>query len=57
MVALLLLSFGCLISVNIIWLFLAVPRVDLRFVIVDFPDHTHVLSAVEANLYCVLTGN
>ena len=28
----------------VVWLFLAVPRVCLQFVIVVFPDHTHLLS-------------
>ena len=40
-VALLNLSFWCLVMVG--WLFLAVPRSCLRFVIVVFPDHTHLL--------------
>ena len=39
MVALLNLSSWCLVMVE--WLFLAVPRGCLRFVIVVFPDHTH----------------
>ena len=38
-VALLCLSSWCLVIV--VWLFLAVPRVCLQFVIVVFPDHTH----------------
>ena len=29
--------------VMVVWLFLAVPLVCLRFVIVVFPDHTHLL--------------
>ena len=33
------LSSWCLVMVE--WLFLAVPWVCLRFVIVVFPDHTH----------------
>ena len=28
---------------TVVWLFLAVPRVFLQFVIVVFPDHTHLL--------------
>ena len=40
-VALLSLSSLCLLMV--VWLFLAVPWVCLRFVIVVFPDHTHLL--------------
>ena len=43
LVALLLLSYGCLVTVNILCLFLAVPWVGLRCVLVVFPDHTHLL--------------
>ena len=39
LVALLSLSSWCLVMV--VWLFLAMPCVCLRFVIVVFPDHTH----------------
>ena len=52
LVALLNLSFWCLVMVE--WLFLAVPWGCLRFVIVVFPDHTHLLfyrKAVEVYLY------
>ena len=41
LVTLLSLSSWCLVIV--VWLFLAVPRVYLQFVIVLFPDHTHLL--------------
>ena len=41
LVALLNLSSWCLVMVE--RLFLAVPRGCLRFVIVVFPDHTHIL--------------
>ena len=41
LVALLSLSSWCLMIV--VWLFLAVSRVGLQFVIVVFPDHTHLL--------------
>ena len=41
LVALLSLSSWCLMIV--VWLFLAVPSVCLQFVIVVFPDHTHLL--------------
>ena len=41
LVALLGLSSWCLVMV--VWLFLAVPWVCLRFVIVVFSDHTHLL--------------
>ena len=39
LVALLNFSSWCLVMVE--WLFLAVPRGCLQFVIVVFPDHTH----------------
>ena len=41
LVALLSLSSWCLVIV--VWLFLLVPWVCLQFVIVVFPDHTHLL--------------
>ena len=41
LVALLCLSFWCLVIVA--WLFLTMKRVCLQFVIVVFPDHTHLL--------------
>ena len=41
LIALLGLSSWCLVMV--VWLFLEVPKVFLRFVIVVFPDHAHLL--------------
>ena len=43
LITLLLLSFGCLVTVNVPWLFLAVTWVGLQCVIVVFPDHAHIL--------------
>ena len=43
LVALLLLSHRCLISVNVLWSFPTVPWVGLQCGIVVFPDHTHLL--------------
>ena len=43
LVALLLLSYRCVVNVNLPWLFLVVPCVGLQFVIVVFPDHTRLL--------------
>ena len=43
MVALLLLSYRCIVTINVLWLFLTVPWVDLQSVTVVFPDHTHLL--------------
>ena len=31
------------------WLFLAVPRGSLRFAIVAFPDHTHLLFIINSS--------
>ena len=42
------LSSWCLVMVE--WLFLAVPRGCLQFVIVVFPDHTHLLFLVECHI-------
>ena len=44
--ALLLLSYRCLVAVNVLWLFLAVMWVGLQCVIVVFPDHTHLFFCV-----------
>ena len=46
LVALLNLSSWCLVVVE--WLFLAVPWDYLQFVIVAFPDHTHLLFLVNS---------
>ena len=43
LVDLLLLSYGCLVAVNVLRLFLAVPWVGRQCVIVVFPNHTHLL--------------
>ena len=58
LVALLNLSSWCLVMIE--WLFLAVPWGCLRFVIVVFPDHTHLLFLIKRHrkwhLICVFTG-
>ena len=43
LVALLLLSYKCIVTVNVLWFLLMVPWVGLHCVIVVFPDHTHLL--------------
>ena len=48
LVALLNLSPWCLVMVE--WLFLPVPRGCLQFVIVVFPDHTHLLILYWVNI-------
>ena len=47
LVALLLLSFECLVTVNVLYPFSAVPWVGLQFVIVVLPDHTHFFSCIK----------
>ena len=41
LVALQLLSYGCIVTINVLWLLLTLPWVGLQCVIVVFPDHTH----------------
>ena len=43
LVALLLLSYRCIVTINVLWPFLTVPWVGLQYVIVVFPDHTQLL--------------
>ena len=43
LIALQLLSFRCLVTLNALWLFLLMPLVCLQCVIVVCPDHTHLL--------------
>ena len=50
--ALLNLSSWCLVMVE--RLFLAVPRGCLQFVIVVFPDHTHLLFLISLLIPCLL---
>ena len=38
-----LLYYRCLVTVNVLWLFLTAPWVCLQFAIVVFSDHTHLL--------------
>ena len=39
LVALLILSYKCIVTMNVLWLFLTVPWIGLQCVIVLFPDH------------------
>ena len=43
LVALLLLSYMYIGTINVLWLYLTVPWVGLLYVIVVFPDHTYFL--------------
>ena len=49
LVALLLLSFRCIVSINFLWLSLTVPWVGLQYLIVVFPDHTNLLFVYVSN--------
>ena len=42
LVAMLLLFFWCIVTVNVLWFFLTVPCVGLQCVILVFPDHAHL---------------
>ena len=55
LVALLNLSSWCLVMVE--RLFLAVPQGFLQFVIVVFPDHTHLLFLVHMSLFCSMCAD
>ena len=37
------LSYGCLVTVNVLWLFLTVTWIGMQWVIVVFPDQTYFL--------------
>ena len=47
LVALLSLSYRCIVTINFLWLFLTVPWVGLQCVIEVFPDHTHLLFGIK----------
>ena len=40
--ALLLLSYSCIVTINILWLFITVPWVGLQYMSVVFPNHTQL---------------
>ena len=46
-ISLLLLSYRCIVTINVLWLFLMVPWVGIQCVSVVFPDHTHLLFNVK----------
>ena len=48
LVALLLLSYRCIVTINVLCLFLTVQWVGLQYVIVVFHDHTHLLFVLPA---------
>ena len=46
LVAFVVFSYRRIVTMNVLWLFLSVPWVDLQYVFVVFPDHTHLLFGV-----------
>ena len=58
LIALLLLSYRCIYSIHVLWLFPTVPWVVIQCVIVVLPDHIHLLFALTcASLsVCVLVS-
>ena len=50
LVALLLLSYRCLVTENVLWLLLEVPWVGIQCVIVVFPDHSHLLFDISCDV-------
>ena len=54
LVALLVLSYRCTVTINVLWLFLTMPWVDLQCVIVGFPGHTHLLFVFMAFVYLLI---
>ena len=54
LVALLLLSYRCSDTINVLWLFLTVTWVGLQCMIVAFPDHTDLL--LKILLMCTICG-
>ena len=50
LVALLLMSYICFDTINVLWLFLTVPWVGLQHLIVVYPDHTHLLFLVLSHI-------
>ena len=37
------LLYRCVVTINVLWLFLALTWIGLQFVVVVFPDHTHLI--------------
>ena len=51
LIALPLLFYKCVVTINVLWLFLTVPCVGLQCVIVVVPDYTHLLFKWSLCLY------
>ena len=48
LVALLLMLYRCIVTINVLWLFLTMPWVGLRYVILVFTDHTRLLFGIHS---------
>ena len=57
LIALLLLSYKCIVTINVMWLFLEVLWVGLQCVSVAFPDHTHLLLKERLEIICIPQNN
>ena len=57
LVALLFLSYRCIVTINILWIFLTVPWVGLQYVILVFPDRTHLLFAVVRGPFIIVNDS
>ena len=57
LIALVLLSYRCIVTINVLWLFHAVRWVGLQYVNVVFLDHTHLLFNEPLYLLLFLSEN
>ena len=55
--ALLSLSYRCIVSINVLWLFLTVLWVGLQYVFVVFPNHTHLFFVINHILTLCLSSS
>ena len=57
LVALILLFYRCIVTINVLWLFLAVPWVGIQCLIVIFSNHTHITFETNNFLMIGTTGS
>ena len=48
---------SCIVTINVLWLFLTVPWAGLPYVIVVFHDHTHLRFGVALKQLCLCVGH
>ena len=56
LVALLFLSYRCIVTINVLWLFPMMQRVGLLYMIVVCPDNTHVLFDLAVLFFSFYSG-